>query len=109
MTITYKVLGQASPSAAANVALYTVPAITSTVTSTLVICNRGSASSTFSTAVRPAGATLAAQHYLNYNTSIPATDTITLTIGMTLATTDVVTVTSSSGNVSFSLFGSEIT
>jgi len=44
---------------------------------------------------------------LNYNTAIAGNDTIALTLGITLATTDVVTATSSSGNVSFVAFGAE--
>jgi hypothetical protein len=51
---------------------------------------------------------LAAQHYLCYDTAIPANDAISLTIGITLATTDVVTVYASSATMSFNLFGSEI-
>lgn len=109
MTTTYKILGQQSPAATTNVDLYTVPAITSTVASTLIICNRASNSGTFRVAARQSGAAIANQHYLNYDTNIPANDTIALTIGMTLAATDVITVYSSSGSVSFSLFGSELT
>jgi hypothetical protein len=110
MATIYKVLGQAAPTIAATTAtLYTVPAARSTVVSTIVICNRGSASSTFRIAVQPAAATLANQHYLNYDTFIPANDSIFMTIGITLATTDIVTVySSSSTNLSFSMFGSEI-
>jgi hypothetical protein len=40
---------------------------------------------------------------------VPPNDTIFLTIGVTLAVTDVVTVYASSANLSFSMFGSEIT
>ena len=111
MATIYKVLGQVSPvTAATTTTLYTVPAARSTVVSTIVICNRGSTSSTFRIAVQPAAATLANQHYLNYDTAIPSNDTIFMTIGITLAATDIVTVySSSSTNLSFSIFGSEIT
>jgi len=108
MATTYKVLGQSSPSATTNTDLYTVPASTSTVVSTLSICNRGSAASV-RVAVRPAGAAIANQHYVIYDTVIAQTDSLHLTLGITLATTDVVTVYASSVNLSFSLFGSEIT
>ena len=60
-------------------------------------------------AVRPGGATLANQHYVVYDNNLVANDTMILTIGVTLAATDVVTVYTSTANVSFSLFGSEIT
>lgn len=108
MAITYKVLGQSNPSATTNTDLYTVPAATSAVCSTLVVCNQASTAATFRVAVRPAGTTVAAQHYISYDTNLNANDSITMTIGMTLATTDIVTVRASSGTVSFSLFGSEL-
>lgn len=108
MTAYYKVLAQANPAATTLTTLYTVPNLTSTVASTLAICNLSGLSNTFRIAVRPAGEAIDNKHYLNYNTVIPANDTIFLTIGMTLATTDIVSVYSSTENLSFSLFGSEI-
>lgn len=108
MPTTYKVLGQVATVAATETTLYTVPAATSTVCSTLAICNRGSASSTFRVAIRPAGATLANQHYIVYDNFVNQYDTVFLTLGITLAATDVVTVYSQLDTVSFSLFGSEL-
>jgi hypothetical protein len=107
MATAYKVLGQSSPAATTNTTLYTVPSATSAVVSTLSICNRG-VSTTFRVAVRPAGATLANQHYIVYDNYVNAGDTIFLTLGITLATTDVVTVYAGTADTSFSLFGSEI-
>lgn len=108
MATTYKVLGQSNPAATTATTLYTVPASTSTVVSTLVVCNQAASSGTFRIAVRPTGAVLAAQHYIAYDVAISANDSIALTIGLTLATTDVVTVYASSATMSFSLYGSEI-
>lgn len=107
MATTYKVLGQSAPSATTNTDLYTVPSATSAVCSTLAICNRG-VSTLFRVAVRPAGATLANEHYVVYDSAISAGDAIFLTLGISLATTDVVTVYAGTANVSFSLFGSEV-
>lgn len=109
MATAYKVLGQLNPSATTLTTLYTVPSVTSTVTSTLVICNQASTSGTFRVAIRPAGATIDPKHYISYDTVVPANDSISLTIGITLATTDVVSVYASSTSFSFNLFGSEIT
>lgn len=109
MAIAYKVLGQSNPSANTNTDLYTVSANTSAVCSTLVICNQSASGATFRVAVRPAGAAIANQHYISYDTSLNANDSVTLTIGMTLATTDVVTIRANTATVSFNLFGSEIT
>jgi len=46
--------------------------------------------------------------YIVYGATVPASDATMLTLGITLATTDVVTVYASSANLSFNLFGSEI-
>ena len=49
------------------------------------------------------------KHYLAYDAVIAANDTILLTLGITLAATDVVTVYAGTSSLSFSLFGAEIT
>jgi hypothetical protein len=46
--------------------------------------------------------------YIAYDVTLPANTSDTLTLGLTLATTDVVTVYASATNVAFSAFGSEI-
>ena len=109
MAITYKVLGQSNPSANTNTDLYTVPSSTSAVCSTIVICNQAASAATFRIAIRPAGAAIATSQYISYDTNVNANDSITMTIGITLATTDVVTVRANTTTVSFSLFGSELT
>lgn len=109
MAQTHKVLGQSNPAATTLTSLYTVPSSTSAVCSTLSICNQGSSATTYRVAVRPAGASIAASHYLAYDASVSANDTVLLTLGITLATTDVVSVYAGTANVSFSLFGCEIT
>ncbi len=108
MANTYKVLGQSNPSATTNTDLYTVGAGKSAVCSTITICNQAATSAAFRIAVRPAGAAISAQHYVAYDTSIPANDVLTMTIGITLAATDVLTVYASTATLSFNLFGSEI-
>jgi hypothetical protein len=108
MATTYKVLGQVVPLATTATDLYTVPAGTSTVCSTLAVCARA-ATSSFRIAIRPAGATLADEHYIVYDNWVDSKDTVFLTLGLTLAATDVVTVYSDQATNTFSLFGSEIT
>ena len=109
MATTYKVLGQSNPAATTATTLYTVPAATSTVVSTLTVCNQSSSTVTYRIAVRPAGEALAAKHYLAYDVALAANDSVALTLGITLATTDVVTVYSTAATTSFNLFGSELT
>ncbi len=108
MSNSYKILGQVNPSATTNTTLYTVPAGTQAVISTIVIANLDTAPATYRIALRPAGETIANKHYIAYNVSVGAADSTTLTIGLTLAATDVVTVQASSSNLSFNLSGMEI-
>ena len=104
----YKVLAQSNPSATTATTLYTVPSATSSVISTITVCNQAASAGSFRIAVRPAGATLAAQHYVAYDVAIAANDTTALTLGLTLATTDIVTIYASSATMSFNAYGSEI-
>jgi hypothetical protein len=108
MTQTIKVLGQQNVAATTATTLYTVPAANSAVASSMTICNLTAAPAAYRVAVRPAGATLANVHYMVYDNTIQSFDTVFLTIGVSLATTDVVTVQSNIANVSFHLYGSEV-
>lgn len=108
MAAIYKVLGQVLPSTNTLTTAYTVPAASSAVISTIAICNMGPSPATYRIAIRPGGESIALKHYIVYDTSVAPQDTINLTVGITLATTDVVSVFSSNGLVAFNLFGSEI-
>jgi len=108
MATIYKVLGQSAPSATTATTLYTVPSATDTVVSTISVCNRAATSGTYRIAIRPAGATLANEHYIAYDSAITANNTTFITVGVTLDATDVITVYASSANMSFSAFGTEI-
>jgi hypothetical protein len=109
MPTNYKVLGQVAPSATTATTLYTVPSATESVISTVVVCNRSATNRTFRLAVRPNGATLANEHYLAYDVTVGASDSTTLTLGITMDAADVLTVYASTTDLSFSAFGSEIT
>lgn len=108
MATTYKVLGQSSPSATTATTLYTVPAATQTVVSTVTVANRAATAGSYRIAVRVAGASLANSQYIAYDVSLPANASDTLTLGLTLGATDVITVYASSADFTFSAFGSEI-
>ena len=109
MPTTYKVLGQSAPSATTATSLYTCPASTQTVISSITICNRSSTSGTYRISVRPNGATLASQHYVTYDAPCAGNDTIALTLGITIDASDVLEVYASTANFTFNAFGSEIT
>jgi glucose-6-phosphate dehydrogenase assembly protein OpcA len=108
MPTTYKVLAQSAPSATANTDIYTVPAATQTVISTIVVANRAATAATYRIAVRPNGVTLANQHYIAYDVAVGASDSTTITLGITVDAADVITVYASTANLSFNIFGSEI-
>lgn len=109
MPTTYKVLGQSSPTANTDTTLYTVPSATSTIVSTITVCNTSANAGDFiNIAVRPAGEALASKHYMFFNEPIAPSSNLSITIGLTLATTDVITVKSISGISSFNAYGSEI-
>ena len=108
MATTYKVLAQSAPSATTSTDIYTVPTSTATVVSTIVVANRAASSATYRIAVRPEGATLANQHYIAYDVTVGASDSTTITLGITMDAADVITVYASTANLSFNVFGSEI-
>lgn len=102
----YRILGQAAPAAAADTPLFT--ATMQTVISTITVCNRGASGSAFRVAVRPDGAALANQHYVAHDIPVGSNDTVTLTLGITLDTGDIVTVRGSTGDLSINAFGQEV-
>jgi len=104
---TLKVLGQSYPSAATATTLYTCGVANGTVVSTINVSNTSSTADTIRVAVRPAGATLANQHYQVYGLTVPGNGQYTWQCGITLANTDVVTIYSTNGTCAFSAFGQE--
>lgn len=109
MATEYKVLGQSDPGATTATTLYTVPAATSALVSSVAVCNRSASDATYRISIRPAGATLANEHYLVYDSTASANDTVIFTIGITLAATDVLEVYASSADLTFQAFGTEMT
>jgi hypothetical protein len=108
MPTNYKVLGQSNPAATTATTLYTVPAATQSIVSTLTVPNQTATAGTYRIAVRVAGAALASAQYLAYDVSLPGNATDTLTLGVTLGATDVITVYASAATFSFNAFGSEL-
>ena len=108
MAITYKVLAQSAPSATTNTDVYTVGAGKQATISTVTIANRAATTATYRIAIRVAGSALSNEEYIAYDATVPANDTIALTLGVTLGAADVVTVYASTANLSINLFGAEI-
>ena len=108
MATNYKVLGQSAPSATTATDVYTVPAATQTIISSIVVTERGGSAGTFRIAVRPNGAALSNEHYIAYDAPIQANDIVGLTLGITMDAADVLTVYCSSANMSVNISGSEV-
>ena len=108
MPTTYKVLGQVNPSATTLTTLYTVPAATNAVVSSITVANLAATAATFRIAVRVAGSSISNEEYIGYDITVGASDTTVLTMGVTMAATDVLSVYASTATVAFSAFGSEI-
>lgn len=102
-----KVLGQSNPSATTLTTLYTVPSGKEAVVSTISVANLTATAATFRIAVRPAGASIANQHYIGYDITVGASDSTLITVGLTLAATDVISVYASTANLAFAAFGDE--
>lgn len=109
MADTVKVLGQLNPAATTLTTLYTVPAATTATISSLTVCNQATTAGTFRISIQIAAAADAVKQYIYYDLPLSAKDTFVATIGITLATTDVVKVYASSASLSFNLFGVELT
>jgi hypothetical protein len=109
MPINYKILGQAHPAGTSETDLYTVPASTEAVISTLTITNVTGAGASAQVFVRIAGAAASISNAVLYDVPLGANSIAAFTLGITLSGTDVVTVRSSAGaTLTFQLFGSEI-
>lgn len=107
-TSVYKILGQSAPSATTETDLYTVPAATETIVSTITVANRSSTGATFRIAVCANGAATANKDYIAYDVAISSNGIYTFTLGLTLDATDKIKVYGSTANLSFGAFGTEI-
>jgi hypothetical protein len=110
MATSYKTLGQLDLTTTSLTDLYTVPASTETVVSTVIIANRTASATTFRLAIRVDGDAISNQHYIAFDVPVAANDSTTLTLGITLAATDVVTVSAADEDaLSINIFGAELT
>ena len=86
-----------------------MPASTQTVVSTLSICNNNAANVTCNVAFVPNGGTIGTNSYVVSGATLAYNDTMLLTLGFSLGTAgDTIKVYANTANVSFNLFGSEV-
>lgn len=107
MAFTPKVLGQSNPVATTLTDAYTVPALTTTTVSTIVVANRSAVGTSFRISVAVAGAADNNAQYLYYDVPIGGNDTFAATLGVTLGIADVVRVYATLATLSFNIFGIE--
>lgn len=110
MTDTLKILGQSAPAATTATTLYTTPASTSTMVSSILACNRGASDTTFRVWFSIGGAADADKQYAYFDRPLPAYETFLVTAGMpSLSAGDLIRVYAGNGNVTFQAFGVEVT
>jgi hypothetical protein len=105
----YKILGQAAPTDTNTADAYTVPLLTDTIVSSIVVANTTATSANARVFVRNNGATAATSNAVVYDVAVAANSTIALTLGITIDAGDVISVRTSTANaLTFHVFGQEI-
>lgn len=110
MAIEYKVLGQVEGSAAIGTysELGQVPAGKQWLVSTVSICNQGASAITYRLGISTTTSPTQSQ-WLVYGATVPANDTVTLTLGITMGSDWRIMTSATTATVSFQAFGTEIT
>ena len=108
MATNYKILGQSKPGAATQTTLYTVPASTQAIVSSLVVCNQSATATSFRINLDVDGGGDESKEYIYYDLPIDGNDTFIATIGATLGSTDLIRCYNTLATCSFTAFGSEI-
>ena len=109
MATSYKKLGSTTVVADTDTSLYTVPASTETIVSSIAVCNRGTSAATFRIAhVDGAIGTVGNDDYIYYDVTLNGNDTFVATIGFAMIAANSILVRSNSANVNFIAWGSEI-
>jgi hypothetical protein len=104
---TIKTPSFANPSVNTLTTLYTVPAETTAVISTINVCNTASVDATYRIAVTSGGSPVLG-NYLVYDATIAGNETISFTQGITMDASDVLAVYTNSASIAFNAFKMEI-
>jgi hypothetical protein len=117
MAASYKILAQLNPSSSSLTTLYNTPVSTQTIISTLNICNQDNLARSARVAIvksgqngyQGSGTGVDRKSYIVYDTTVPAFDSLSLTLGITLGPSDNVLVfANGTTTMSFNAFGTEI-
>lgn len=105
-----KILGQANPAAATDGVLYTVPASTDSLISSIVVCETNGVATTIRISMKAVvGTTTTAATAIAWDMSIAANSTVVIAVGATIQAAGGLVVRSVSGNVTFTASGQENT
>lgn len=99
------ILSQLAPAAAIETTLFSVPRDGNALIQELVVCNRLASTASFRVSISPRGAATAVAHYIYFDMPVSGNDTFAAELELTLSSFDVIRVYSSSGSLSFTLFG----
>lgn len=110
----YKQLGAAAGSGtlATAAALYAASgtAGNSTIVSSIVVCNAGTTARKYRIAINTSSATFASGRYVVYEDTVGPNETVALTLGLVLDSTNrYLNVSSDHADVNFSAYGCEVT
>lgn len=111
MANTYKVLALTALSANTNTDIYTVPAATSTIISTITVANSASTAATYRLAITgsaTAASAVTVGDHIAFDVTVPANDTTTISLGLTLEAAKKIVARASTASVTFGVFGSEV-
>lgn len=110
MATTYKILGQSRPTGTAVTDVYTVPASTQAVVSTITATNVDGVASNIRIYAVGSGSTASQDNALVYNAELAATQVQAFSLGLTLSAGAKIAVQSATGSaVAYQVFGSELT
>jgi hypothetical protein len=106
---TYKILGQSAPADTSNATLYTTPALTQTIVSSITATNVTLSAANSRIFVVPSGGSASASNAVVYDGSLAANTVQAFTLGITLGAADFIQVrTETADAITFQAFGQEI-
>jgi hypothetical protein len=99
---------QGTASTGTYATLYSTSASVTAVISSLVVCNQSSSSITYRIGLMGSAGTPSASEFLVYDATIAGNDTVALTLGISMAASQFIRVSTSASTSSFAAFVSEI-
>jgi hypothetical protein len=112
MPQSFKRLGAINPTANTQTNVYVIPAATEAVISTVTICNQSSVNASYSLISMTSGeysAPAPVKTFLVRGATVPASDSIILTLGITMNAGSILAANTNNGSISIIAFGSELT